>query len=50
MATTKPELTLVGPSKGAPDLQDIIELYRKLTGKEPTAQDIEDAKRELARP
>jgi hypothetical protein len=43
----KPELYLVGPRVGMPSLDDLIELTRRLTGREPTAEEIEAGRRKL---
>ena len=46
----KPELYLTGPSKGPPTLDDLIALTRRLTGREPTPDEIEDARQTLEEP
>lgn len=40
----KPISYLIGPRKGAPSLDDWMDLYRALTGKEPTSEDRAEAK------
>lgn len=43
----KPKLTLLS-RKNAEDLAALVRLFKKLTGREPTAQEIEAAKKKLA--
>jgi hypothetical protein len=45
----KPALTLVGPRVGGPTIQDIVALFKSLTGREPEPADVEKAKAILAR-
>lgn len=45
----KPELFLVGPSEGGPSLDDLMALFRKLTGREPTEEDLVKARETLAK-
>ena len=40
----KPILNLTGPRIGAPTLDDIIALSKKLTGRDPTPEEIAKAK------
>jgi hypothetical protein len=46
---TKPTLYLTGPKDGPPTLDDLIALSKALSGREPTAEEIENARRILAR-
>ena len=45
----KPTLHVTGPSVGPPTLANLIALARQLTGREPTAAEIDRAKQRLAR-
>ena len=40
----KAELNLTGPSKGGPSLDDLTALFRGLTGREPSEQDLAEAR------
>ena len=44
MADKKIELHLAGTKKAAPTLEDLIRLFTKLTGREPTPAEIEKAR------
>ncbi len=46
-SSAKPELHIVGPSKGAPTSEDIGALYKSLTGKDATPEELERVKRRL---
>lgn len=50
MSSKKPELVFMIDGKHAleMDLDEWLDLFHELTGREPTPEDIEDAKRELA--
>lgn len=41
-AQKKPELHLAGPR---PSFDDMMKLYKKLTGREPTAQEMQEARK-----
>ena len=45
MATKEPKRIsyLIGPREGGPSFEDLIALYRAITGREPTEQDRADA-------
>jgi hypothetical protein len=43
----KPILYLVGSKDEPPRLDDLLALFRRLTGREPTPEDLAQAKREL---
>ena len=49
MKTKKPELHLAGPRVGGPSVEDILRLFKNLTGKEPTAEDVEKVRARLAK-
>ena len=42
----KPELFLTGPKVGAPSFEDVMALFTKITGREPTPQERADARKE----
>ncbi len=42
-----PKLGLIRGGK-APSLEDCVAMYRHLTGREPTPQELEEAKKQLA--
>jgi hypothetical protein len=44
----KISLNLVGPKHGPPTLEDLIALSKRLTGRDPTAEEIEQARAILA--
>jgi hypothetical protein len=44
----KPKFYLAGDGKGPPTLGDVLALYRCLTGKEATPEEIEKAKQKIA--
>jgi hypothetical protein len=44
----QPELIVTGSDSEAPTLEHLIALARKLTGREPTKTEIEEAKKILA--
>lgn len=43
----KPHLYLTGPTDDGPSFDDLMALFRQLTGKEPTAAEYADAKKEF---
>jgi hypothetical protein len=45
---TKPTLHVAGSVNGPPTLDDLIAMVRKLTGREPTAEEIAPARKILA--
>lgn len=40
---SKPILHLTGPREGSPSFDDLMDLYRGLTGKEPTPEQLVEA-------
>jgi hypothetical protein len=40
----KPALYLTGPSKGPPTIDDITALYKSLTGRDPTPEELAESK------
>lgn len=48
--TTKPALNLVGPQDGLVTLEDLAAMYKQLTGKDPTPEDLDAAKAVLDAP
>ena len=47
MPDTKPSLEMVGREYEPPSKEDLIALYRKITGKDPSAAEIEELEAEL---
>jgi hypothetical protein len=47
--TKKAELYLTGPREAAPTVDDLVALFRRLTGKEPTAEEVAAAQAVLER-
>lgn len=43
----KPELHLAGPKEGLVTIDDLAKLYRQLTGREPTEEDLKEAEKIL---
>ena len=41
---TPPNLTLIGSREGLPALDDVIALYKHLTGKDPSPEELASAK------
>lgn len=41
------KLSLVGPEEGGPTVEDLAALAKELTGREPTKEELEEAKRVL---
>lgn len=44
MPKQRPTLHLAGPDAGPPTLEDILALAKALTGREPTSEEIEQAR------
>lgn len=42
----KPHLYLTGPQDGGPTFDDMMALFRMLTGREPTPEQVAEAKKE----
>lgn len=43
----KPTLHLTGPAKGPPTVDDIMQLYKDLTGREPTPEEYASVKAKI---
>ncbi|MEO7033108.1 MAG: hypothetical protein ABI548_04655 [Polyangiaceae bacterium] len=48
MAKENIELHLTGPQKGPPSADDILQLYRNLTGREPTVAEATEVRAMIA--
>jgi hypothetical protein len=46
---TKPELFLTGRRTGGPTADDLLALFRKLTGREPSPEDVTYVHEEIAK-
>jgi len=46
-ATTKPELYLTGPRTGGPTVDDILRLFKRLTGRDADPEDVAAVKATL---
>jgi len=46
----QPALYLAGPKKGLPSFEEVLDLFRAVAGREPTPQEVADAKAEWEKP
>lgn len=42
--TAKPALHLAGPKKGAPSFEDLMAMFKKVAGRDPSPQELKEAR------